>query len=346
MGAIVNSNLMIENFINLFVKILQFFFIYFIIVQINDNERILDNLYKLSIALSVLSIIFFVIRVKGYTLPHFVINFSVSYPVIYYYFPFGFERFSFISTYRAYSYFLEPAKYAFFLSPFLFYSIYKWEFTKKKIHLLFLIILLVSLMLTQSLGAIVSLTISTTIIMFYYFIIVNINKKVKYSLYILILLVLICFAAISIIKGIDTSSYIIKRSETVIDRLSQLSFLLKNLPAFILGRGYGDRAVIFYINPYTNIEGETGLTSFYYEYLYSFGLLSIITLLYFILFILKNIVKLFKSNSIFRRTTAYMILTLLIYNFSINLIFVGYFLILLVIFFLEVDKEKANQSMN
>lgn len=335
------------HFTNFFVQIIQFYFIFYLIIQLNNNEKVLNLLYSLAIILSFLSIIKFMLVFWGHD-PLPIISIATVSGPIQLNFPFGVVRGQYSSSaqifsyYRSYSYFLEPAKYAYFIMPFIYYSIYKWDLYRERKYLLSLLILIIALLLTMSTGGIGTLLISMVIISLCSG---SFKKKIANVLVFLILLCIFISGFLYFEKLYPTEAGIIlnRRQSSIQMRLGEWSQSGKGISEKIIGESIGSESA-YTLSSNLVKEKTGGINSFYFRYLYYFGLVGLFSLTYFIYYNLKYIFKSLRRGPPFLKAVASMVLSLLIFNISINLMFFGYSLIILSIFYSEVNNQNTRRK--
>lgn len=341
---IVGRAVLSSHYFNYFFEYFQFFPIFLIIVLINNSRNILNTLYFISIfvAVSVIGYIIFVALGISVTTP---IHYQTTEGIMYIHPIFGVitEGVGDLAYLRNSSFFLEPAKLAYFLLPMIFYSHYRWKSQKRVVDIIILFSLLISLLFSQSIGGIMSLLI-VVVINFIFAKRTTFIHIVIFSIFIALLIYGVMQLPQEILDVIiqrRTGNY----QSRILEWTENLSVFNNNF----IGKGVGEATEYTVLHPLIKEYVKIGINNYYFEYISYFGIVGLIPLIYFVYKNLKiAIIGLKDNNNELFRVLSNMVLVLFVFNFSIKLLFFGYSLVIISIFYSEfnVSRKLTTNDLN
>jgi hypothetical protein len=337
----------IEKTIQFVMNISQFFFILYAVVRCGKPMRILDGAYRVAVVLAVLSLfIAFGNYVGTFPFPGIKVHLQeTDAGAMYYYFPFGFthERLPMpVVSYRAYSYFTEPAYFAVFLIPFLFYAAFRVRTTGRIRHAVCLAVLAVAALFTFSVAGAIALWLAIVSVCVFGFA----ARPARRPFY--------C-AALCILLGLSIGLYAVwggssgtsgdprfqRAALAIEDRQIQWSVATVYTASHLFGRGIG------YSTPQRVFWRTVNRRDLYAEYtnilesVYYLGLVYLAPLSILLLGIAKHVFGGLRSPSPYTRALAAMVWVLLVSNGSAQVLFTGYVSLLLAVFLVVLTQERA-----
>jgi hypothetical protein len=331
------------NNIQFLISILTFFALYILVIKIKNELFILNILNKLAIVLAVFSLITI-----------FILYFNINiFPIIIFYpvnakdgfeflFPFSFLHNGLgegLKNYRSYSYFSEPAKFSYFIVPFIFYNYTLFKDTKKVKYAIYSLSITVALFTTLSIAGIGA----ALFLVFLYAYLFSSKKNIK-GLIFYIIVILFLLLAYQIIED-KGGSILERRLMAIISRWNEWSIFIDTMVKRPFGYGIGHTSQVMYVwSPLldTYVTYASSVTNVLLL-IQSFGILFLIPLIIFILLNIKIIRDLYLyKNNIIARLLIIQIISGLIFSVSLNLIFSPISLLYLVIsiYFIKNIKQK------
>ena len=259
----------------------QFLAVYYLVCRLERTIDIVMVLYRLAAVLSLLELGYILSRVAGLILPSFAVEIGLTGTYAFYP-PFGFtyvdaETFVLPSLmqYRAYSYFIEPAKFASYLGPFFIISIYRWRATRRPAEAAMLASILAGLLLTASLAAAAALVLTWLVAM-------SIRRPWIALAAITTVVVSIPMAErfLAADSPVSEVGYLARRLASVDDRVAQYQLFGTSLVSNPLGEGWSEEMSSSEIRSRLTMRiDEVGVVSVVLMYLMAFGILALIPIL-------------------------------------------------------------------
>jgi hypothetical protein len=228
--------------------------------------------------------------------------------------------------YKSYSYFSEPANFAFFITPFIFYNLILYVEDNKRKNIINTFIIVLALFSTQSVAGVLVMILSYIAYIYLF------GSKLNMSINIILMVAIMSI----FITSLSFGEYIVldRMFDSFLSRVAQWQIFYQNIVNNPFGIGIGNyyREASVY-NPYRDTYlTHKSVTNILINVQY-FGILFIIPLLLIFYGFLHILIKLYRDRyNYYSRILFMMIFSSSIYFISINLIFSPIFLLYISIF--------------